>query len=863
MPPTRRKPAHVLFAALAAGALGQPAAAQRPASADRPAPTGEPSRLDSHGDPLPAGAVARLGTARLRHGNLLSGLAFSGDGKRVFASDYYTGVHVWDADTGAEVGRFFEKDPFCDGLAVSPDGKTLAVSLGDLTVRLCDSATGRELGTLPRHGNRVGYFAFSNDSTLLATGDGRPEVSVWDVATRQRIHTVPFPDHVGHVSFSADGKLLAGGTSAGVRVWDLARGVEVRRLKDEAPGRHSLEAAFAPKGDLLAVWGYEDASVRVFEASGAKEVRRFDQERGPAKKSDDPWGWVTSIFVRFSPDGKTLAIVRDVGRIDLWDVETGKKQHTLTGDSSLRPSRLAFSPDGTRLATTASDAWGGDNTIRVWDVTRGEEVTARGGHGAPISSIAVAPAGDTVATAGQDGVIHLWEASTGKHLARLEAHPTRRRLRVTFTNDGRRVIAWPMYGGDGVLRVWDAKTGRPAGRFAVTGPDRFWETVSDDGKTAVSVDLKAKSTRFHDLATGQVIREVPDGAYNPPHALSPSGKAMVCSDGTLRTAPERKDLLPVGHLGVPNPTARFSADGRRLMAAVIPESPVKSFISDPPAEEIAVADAIQAKEVRRFGKPEGKFRPIDAAALSADGKTVVTVWAADPKSGEQVLTLWEADTGRERGHFVGHRGQVRALAITADGRFVVSGGQDTGALVWDATRPRTRDAAVRPASAGGDLAARLKDLAGHNAEQAYASLWALANAPKEAVAFLGSRESLFAATEVRKIERWVRDLDSDRYAERERASRDLGSILDEAEPHLRKALRAKPSAEAQRRIELLLGARSVGSTGRELQRLRVIEVLEHVAAPDAAGVLKRLAAAFPESRVAQEAKGSVGRMERR
>src|SRR5207247_5454510 len=119
--------------------------------------------------------------------------------------------------------------------------------------------------------------------------------------------------------------------------------------------------------------------------------------------------------------------------------------------------------------------------------------------------------------------------------------------------------------------------------------------------------------------------------------------------------------------------------------------------------------------------------------VASDGKMVITVGGEGYASEEQIITLWESETGRERGHFLGHRGQARGLAISTDGRFVVSGGCDTSALVWDATRPRTRDSSSRHGSAAADLAARFKDLAGDNGEQAYASIWALINAPKEAV----------------------------------------------------------------------------------------------------------------------------------
>src|SRR5215208_2637131 len=119
-----------------------------------------PGRLDRHGDPLPDGAVARLGTVRLRHGQIISGAVFSGDGRQVIVSDFYSGVHVWDAATGKRAGRLFADDQYCHALAISPDGRTLAVAGGDLTVRLCDPGTGREIGSLPRDNDRLNHLAF-------------------------------------------------------------------------------------------------------------------------------------------------------------------------------------------------------------------------------------------------------------------------------------------------------------------------------------------------------------------------------------------------------------------------------------------------------------------------------------------------------------------------------------------------------------------------------------------------------------------------------------------------------------------------------------------------------------------------------
>jgi RNA polymerase sigma factor (sigma-70 family) len=825
-------------------------------------------RLDLHGDPLPEGALARLGTVRMRHGYGITGAVYSRDGKSIIASDSFSGIHVWDVGEGKEVGQVFRGDYYSRALALSPDGRVLAVAFGNLIVRFCDPMSDREFGSLPQDVDQPSNMVFSGDGSLLAIGNSRQSVCVWEVATRRRVHEVTFPHNVAKVTFSSDGKLIACGFwDEGIcRLWDLAQGKEIRQLRNEPDGKDPLFALFAPGGGPLAVWGYPDRSIRLFDASG-KEIRRFADE-GPAnRKPTSSSCWAGSMAVSFSPSGKVLGAFREAGQIELWDVASGEKLHTLPCDRSHKPRFLVFSPDGTQLASTGTSLWAGDTIIHVWDVLQGKEIRPRNGHSAPISAVALSPDGKTVATAGEDGILHLWERSSGKHLVRLEGYPDRR-PHVAFSSDGQRVIWCGSYDGDENLRILDSRTGQVVSRLEVQGREKFWTALSDNGKTALSIDEKGRSLRFHDLTTGKVTREDATGNSYPPLVLSPTGDRTISSEGSVKNVADSSDLLNVGRLGWPTPSAQFSADGRRLVAAVVWNS-AWDLRSGPPADEIVVIDPIAGKELRRFGKRDVKYPSIDAVALTRDGKMIVSAETSGDSPNEQIITLWETETGKERGHFVGPRGRSQALAFSADGAFVVSGGTDTSALVWDATRPRTRSPALLPRSAL-DIPAHFKNLASMDAEQAYVSICALRNTPQRTVAFLGDQSSLFARTDVQVIQRWIGDLDSYEFTDRDRASQELVRILDEAEAHLKKALQSKPSAEARRQIDHLLEERSQGLTRKELRGLRVIEILEHIATPRAASdatrlaaiaLLRKLAVGAPESTPTQEARASLARLE--
>src|SRR5262245_31580169 len=101
-------------------------------------------RTDRHGDPLPEGALARVGSVRLRHASAVGGLAFSPDGKVIATGGYDEAMYLWDARTGRELRRLRQIKGQVYAVAFSPDGRLVAASGGHNTIHLWDPATGRE-----------------------------------------------------------------------------------------------------------------------------------------------------------------------------------------------------------------------------------------------------------------------------------------------------------------------------------------------------------------------------------------------------------------------------------------------------------------------------------------------------------------------------------------------------------------------------------------------------------------------------------------------------------------------------------------------------------------------------------------------
>jgi WD40 repeat protein len=331
---------------------GQVARNQPPDSQGEQAPPEKRAvRTDRYGDPLPAGAVARLGTVRFRHVGPVASITFSPDGTTL-ASAGGGYVHLWDVATGGELWRVANEG--ASDLAFSPNGRLLACGLeraGATGVVLREVSTGKQLRLLTAEGSTASGLAFAPDGKTLASA-GSPaggKVRLWDTATGAELRSL---QGSGAVAFSPDGKILAAATKAGdVRLWDPPTGREVGRFPGE-PGWTINRLAFAPDGKALAVGGSTARqglhTALLWDVRTARQRRRFDLGAVP-----DPGAQKASPLFDLSPDGRLLAAPRAPG--------------APSSGTSRRARNGRASPPGPRHPeSTGGEVWPSRPTAASW-----------------------------------------------------------------------------------------------------------------------------------------------------------------------------------------------------------------------------------------------------------------------------------------------------------------------------------------------------------------------------------------------------------------------------------------------------------------------------------------------------------------
>jgi RNA polymerase sigma factor (sigma-70 family) len=889
-----------------------------PAQAASPQPREErPARAEAPDARLPDGAVARMGSTRLRHGDAVSFAAYTPDGKALVTAGRDRVVRLWDLATGQEVRRFAwdegepagKREPSEDGAAqrrdqqfwddtarscqaaLSADGKIVAASRGGV-VCLWETASGKKFRQLQTGQKRLIQLAFAADGkSLLTLGPGQA-TAIWEVATGKCVRSSPgtsAPQYLAPLGqIEAHNALVSPGLkylafcgqedngSHWIRVRDIATGKELPRIK-VSPG--TLALTFSADDKTLA-FGNPEAGIVVADATTGRELRRLKS----GGRNDSPNAGDSALAITLSPDGKQLAVSWMSNTIELWDLASGKsmlpagkvtgeqfEQHSTNWWNLLVRPALAFSPDGKKLVCSLGGA-----TVRQFRADTGAEISGPGaGHRAPVSALALSADGKSLCTYGPGDAVRCWDWVTGKGAGQREVSAGA--THAAFAADGRFAFVAghevTLCGPDG--KKAKISTGDSLPESVALSPDGAIVATRNALRPEVhlwdTTTLKEKFTLGQAVdgpAVGGAVTET-TGVLPPDLVFSPDGRWLAGAGSSrqlcLWDAAKGTLLweLPL-QAGQAIERFAFSPSGRAL-ATIRADHTVTLYEVVSGAERARLGEA--DPKHRRVYFTDGSRSPLysvqmrrDAPvclALSPDGRYLALA------QGTPQIHLWDVRAGREVGLLAGHEGGVVSLLFAPDGKHLFSGGTDTTALTWDLTRLTTSKAAPVAELPARDMDALWTDLAGKDATRAFDAIRKLSASPDQAVTLLKDHLRPAKPADPKRLARLLGDLDSDHFEVRRRAQSDLEGLGELAEPALRKALAGDPSLEVRQRVERLLDNLSgqVPQAG-QLRELRAVELLELTGSSEARQLLQALAEGAPEARLTREARSAIRRLTR-
>ncbi len=620
------------------------------------------------------------------HAQSVSSVAFSADGKRIVSGSEDNTIKIWDASNGNEVRTIEGHEGKIYSVVFSPDGKRIVSGNEDGTAKVWYVRNGKESLNLKGHSAAVKSVAFSADGKFIATGSDDKTVKIWDASNGKELHTMSDPeDRVLSVAFNKEGTQIVCGCYGGdIFVWDAASGDKLHDWDG-----HSFEVssvAFSPDGKRI-VSGDSANMVREWDASNGKLLEKWTGHRSfvvsVAYSADgnkivsSGWDYLVKIWdissdrpkveheipsgdipfsggVALDHAAKKMAFGLTDGKLVILALDDGKLLAQIDASVSTGAASVAFSPDGLSVVTA-----GRNGVVTVWDSTSGVEKSTFRGHTKAVTSVACSPDGKLIVSGSDDGTAKVWNRKNGREIVTFSKHQSSVRS-VSFSPDSSSVASGSW---DETIMLWDASSGNILWSYKNPSPVES-VAFSPDGKLIVSGG-QDKAVNTFNATNGKLIHSMKrHGSIIRQVEFSPDGKRIISGskDKTAKLWDAENGVLLLTLNAHENTVmkAGFSPDGKSIITCS--------------TDLMKIWNTASRQETLTL---ENHVGTVFSVAFNPDRKQIVS-------GGEDgTVRVWDAASGREAIRIEAHDGSVFGVAFSADGSRVVSCGDDNKIKVWN------------------------------------------------------------------------------------------------------------------------------------------------------------------------------------
>jgi WD40 repeat protein/serine/threonine protein kinase len=448
-----------------------------------------------------------------------------------------------------------------------------------------------------------------------------------------------YPDSVFSVAYSPNGKVLAmaGYGQNFVEIWDVPGRKRIATLQP----KEGRVVAFSPHNDLLAA-GVGN-QIRLWRTATTDLVGQLTLAGGV-------------LVLKFSPDGRRLASLSYPDEATVWEVDRWTLVRRIRGVKVSGPhlGSLDFSPDGQVLVI--GDA---SHRLEAVDLASGDTIfDVPEAHPEPIAFVAWSPNGSVIASGSgyAGGPIRLWDAASGKPLGMLEGH-TSWISRLIFSVDSLRLYS---SSADQTIRIWDVAQRRCLATLRGSSDEVWGLALSPDGATLASATRDGVVAFWN--ARPRPEEELPrliatDGFSCP--AFAPDGRVLAMRRAqtvSLLDLATFEETEQIPALGTDVSTLTYSPDGTLL-------------VSGSQSGRIRVWSCAEHRLLRELHDPNV---PIHRVGFRADGRRLLSVDA------EGKVILWDTLTWQTVRTFMVK--SFGGAAVSPDGRLLAVGA--VGAVRW-------------------------------------------------------------------------------------------------------------------------------------------------------------------------------------